>query len=67
MLIYYLKDKTKHMSNVIGPIDRAGWLTLRNLKRTMKYMGQDSKRYKATIQKEKDLFNYIMSKYLKAA
>jgi hypothetical protein len=55
------------MSNVIGPIDRAGWITLRNLKKTMKFMGEDSKRYQAIIKKEKELFNYLLTKYSKAA
>jgi hypothetical protein len=55
------------MSNVIGPIDRAGWVTLRNLKRTMKFMGSDVSRYQTTLKKEKELFNYLMGKYTKAA
>ena len=48
------------MGEVIGPIDRAGWITLRNLKRTMKFMSEDSKRYQATLKKEKELFPFLI-------
>lgn len=54
--------------SIIGPIDSASWITLKQLKRSIDFMKkEDSNKYKTAIKRETDIYDYMLDQFKEAA
>lgn len=52
------------MNNVIGPIDAASWITLKELAGSIKEMEKrDKSKYRLSIDRERLVYNYTLDEF----